>query len=530
MPAATTAPLAAPPTNTYDEVPYESHPYAQSHPSRMAVIATLFGLSPPPVANCRVLELGTAAGGNLIPMAESLPDARFVGIDLSARQVSDGEQTIRKLGLTNVSLRHASITEVDESYGKFDYVICHGVFSWVPTEVREKIFDICAKQVNPGGVSYISYNTYPGWHMRGMIRDMMRYHANRFATPQHRTQQARALLDFLAQSVRQEGPYSVLLKTELETLRHQADHYLYHEHLEPVNDPLYFHTFVERAAAHGLRYLGEARIGTMVTGNFGPDVEKALKLLASDQIQTEQYMDFIRNRMFRETLLVHAKNPPNWTINPDSIARLHVASASKPTGTGEPDVTSDATVQYQTRTGMTLTTNRPLLKSAMLVLSRRWPGTIPFDELRKEARAVAGGADDPGDANALALGLLNSYISSDLVELHAVPLNVSRTAGAKPTALGSARLRTAAGAATVANRRHELVRLTDLDQRLVPLLDGTRERPEIADRLTERALTGDLNVQKDGQKLTDPADVKAALNAVLDRALDNLAAQALLTG
>jgi methyltransferase-like protein/2-polyprenyl-3-methyl-5-hydroxy-6-metoxy-1,4-benzoquinol methylase len=529
MPAATSAPLAAPPTNTYDEVPYESHPYAQSHPSRMAVIATLFGLSPPPVETCRVLELGAAAGGNLIPMAETLPGARFVGIDLSARQVADGEQLIRKLGLDNVSLRHASITEVDESYGKFDYVIAHGVFSWVPTEVREKMFDICAKNLNPHGVAYISYNTYPGWHMRGMIRDMMRYHANRFATPQLRTQQARALLDFLAQSVRQEGPYSVLLKTELETLRHQADHYLYHEHLEPVNDPLYFHTFVERAAAHGLRYLGEARIGTMVTGNFGPEVEKALKLLASDQIQTEQYMDFIRNRMFRETLLVHAKNPPNWTINPDCTARLHVASGSKPTGTGEPDVTSDATIQYQTRTGMTLSTSRPLLKAAMLVLSRRWPGTVPFDELRQEARALAGGTADPAeDARALALGLLNSYISSDLVELHAVPLPVSRAPGERPTALGSARLRAAAGATAVANRRHELVRLNDLNQRLVPLLDGTRDRTEIIDRLTERALTGDLNVQKDNQKLTDPADVKAALAAVLDPALNELAAHALL--
>src|SRR5439155_10600404 len=123
-------------------------------------------------------------------------------------------------------------------------LICHGVFSWVPTAVREKILDICAKNLAPHGVAYVSYNTYPGWHMRGMIRDMMRYHAMRFTTPQNRTQQARALLDFLAQSVRQDSPYSALLKSELEAVRHQADHYLYHEHLEDVNDPVYFHQFV----------------------------------------------------------------------------------------------------------------------------------------------------------------------------------------------------------------------------------------------------------------------------------------------
>jgi methyltransferase-like protein/SAM-dependent methyltransferase len=532
MPPTPTAPLlAAPPTNTYDEVPYESHAYAQTHPSRLAVVATLFGLRPQPVEKCRVLELGCAAGGNIIPMAEALPGATFVGVDLSNRQIADGQRLVEQLGLSNVSLRHASIADVDESFGRFDYVIAHGVFSWIPTALREKLLDICAKNMAPGGVTYVSYNTYPGWHMRGMIRDMMRFHAMRFATPQLRVQQARALLDFLAQSARQEGPYSVLLKSELESIRHQADHYLYHEHLEEVNDPLYFHQFVEMAGRHGLRYLGEARIGTMITGNFGPDVEKALKLLASDQIQTEQYMDFLRNRMFRESLLVHTNNVPNWTIDPLCVTRLHVASGSKVAG--EPaDVKTDANAQFQTRSGMTLSTTRPLLKAAMQVLIARWPGTVPFDELRREARKLLGGTSDPAvetdDTRALALAVLNTYISSDLLELHAIPLTVSRTAGEKPAALPSARLRAGAGVTAVANRRHEVARLTDLDQRLVPLLDGTRTRPELVDRLTERALAGELTVQRDGQRLSDPADVKSALGSVIDHALNSLAAQAIL--
>ena len=246
---------------SYDEVPYESHPYAQTHPSRLAVVARLFGLTPPPIETARVLELGAAAGGNLVPIAEAFPDSWCVGIDLSARQVADGEQWVRKLGLRNVSLRHASITDVDDTYGTFDYVICHGVFSWVPTAVREAILDVCARRLAPNGVAYVSYNTYPGWHMRGMIRDMMRYHALRFSDTTQRVGQARALLDFLAQSCRQDGPYPTLLKSELESVRRQADHYLFHEHLEEVNDPLYFHQFVAMAKAHGLRYLGEARVG-----------------------------------------------------------------------------------------------------------------------------------------------------------------------------------------------------------------------------------------------------------------------------
>jgi len=520
-------------SNSYDEMPYDSHPYAQTHPSRLAVVATLFGMKPPPVETCRVLELGSAAGGNILSIAEAFPKTQWVGVDYSKRQVEDGLKLVKRIGLANVSLRHASIMDVDESYGQFDYIITHGVFSWVPTEVREKILDICAKRLTPNGIAYVSYNTYPGWHMRGMIRDMMQFHSNRFTEGRQRVQQARALLDFLATSVRQEGPYSSLLKTELESIRNQTDNYLFHEHLEQVNDPVYFHQFVTMARRHGLRYLGEARVPTMVTGNFGPEVQKTLKTLAADQIQTEQYMDFLRNRMFRETLLVNEKNPPNWTIEPKNLRPLHLVANGKPTGKTEPNIHSEEPEQYQTRSGMTLSTNRPLLKAAMKVLNARWPSTTPFDELRAESRKLLGG--DPADAalaeedtKTLALGLVNTYISSDLIELHAVAIPINRANTEKPQVVASARARVEGGATSVANRRHELVKLSDLDQRLLPLLDGTRDRAAILEALVQKALAGDLKVAKDGQPLTTDADVRAALASVLDQAIANLSMQSLM--
>jgi methyltransferase-like protein/SAM-dependent methyltransferase len=519
-------------TNSYDEVPYESHPYAQTHPSRLAVVARLFGLDPPPVETARVLELGAAAGGNLLPVAEAFPASWCVGIDLSARQVADGEQFARRLGLKNLSLRHASITDVDDTYGTFDYVVCHGVFSWVPTAVREAILDVCARRLAPNGVAYVSYNTYPGWHMRGMIRDMMRYHALRFADPKQRVGQARALLDFLAQSCRQEGAYSTLLKSELEGVRKQADHYLFHEHLEDVNDPVYFHQFVAMAKTHNLRYLAEARVGTMITGNFGPDIQKTLQTLAADQVQTEQYMDFLRNRMFRETLLVPAAVAPNWTIQPECVRAMHVASGGKVATKAPPDARSDAPAQYQTRSGMTLSTNRPILKAAMQVLTGRWPGTVPFPELLDESRRLLDRGPDTADddGKTLALGLVNTYISSDLLEFHAAPLVISRAVGDRPAVLPSARLRAADGAVMVTNRRHELVKLTDLDQRLVPLLDGTRTRAELVEGMVAKAVGGDLKVARNDQPVTDEAAIREALTAVLDPALSTLAAHALLVG
>ena len=112
--------------NSYDEVPYPSFPYSQSHPDHLATIATLFRLDPP-VRPYRVLELGCAAGGNLIPMAIEKPDCEFVGVDYSTRQIDGGLSVVEELQIENLRLKAASILEIDESYGMFDYILCHGV-------------------------------------------------------------------------------------------------------------------------------------------------------------------------------------------------------------------------------------------------------------------------------------------------------------------------------------------------------------------------------------------------------------------
>jgi methyltransferase-like protein/2-polyprenyl-3-methyl-5-hydroxy-6-metoxy-1,4-benzoquinol methylase len=527
----TTQPLPSP--TSYDEVPYESHPYPQTHPGRLAAVATLFGLRPPAVESARVLELGCALGGNLTPMAEAFPGATFLGVDASVRQIGDAQRFAERLGLPNLTLRHADILDLGPDLGTFDYILCHGVFSWVPTPVQEKMLALCANHLAPSGIAYISYNTYPGWHMRGMIRDMMCYHARKFAAPGDRVRQARALLDFLAESARPDGAlYPALLKHELEALRHQADSYLYHDHMEEVNDPLYFHEFVERAGAHGLRYLGEARVGTMTTSNFPPDVDKALKLLATDQIATEQYMDFLRNRAFRETLLVHGRNVPNWQVRPERVERLHVASGAVPVEGDAVDVQSDAAVRFRSPSGLVLATTRPLLKAAMVVLGQAWPGTLPFAELLTQARAAAG-LNDPAtaeaDARNLGGGLVDSYLGSDMIELHGAPIVATNTASEKPLAIPSARLRAEEGR-PVTNRRHELVRLGDLERCLLTLLDGTRDRPALVEECIAAVNAGRLRLDRDGREVTDPADVKATLTAIIDQPLSALAKQALLIG
>ena len=125
------------PPNTYDQVPYLNRAHTHTHPDRLAALATLLGLEPPCLERCRVLELGCANGRNLLPMALALPAAHFTGVDLSARQIADGQAAVAELGLSNLDLRHASLAGVDAGYGLFDYIICHGVYSWVDEALQD---------------------------------------------------------------------------------------------------------------------------------------------------------------------------------------------------------------------------------------------------------------------------------------------------------------------------------------------------------------------------------------------------------
>src|SRR4051812_46026142 len=181
----------------YDTVPYAGHALAQAHPDRLATIATLFGMTPAPITRARVLEVGCGDGLNLISVALSLPEAECLGIDLAAAAIRKGQERAQALGLNNLELRQLDIMEVGESLGRFDFIVAHGIYSWVPEKVRDKLLAICEQNLAENGVAYVSYNTYPGGHMRDMAREMMRFHVSDFDDPRQRVTQARSLLKFI---------------------------------------------------------------------------------------------------------------------------------------------------------------------------------------------------------------------------------------------------------------------------------------------------------------------------------------------
>ncbi|MEY2521630.1 MAG: hypothetical protein QOJ66_195 [Ilumatobacteraceae bacterium] len=466
--------------SSYDDVPYGASAHPSTHPDRLATIATLFGATPPPVAEARVLELGCARGGNLIPMAVAAPGAHFVGIDLSGRQIDDARALASRLNLSNIELRHASILDVDASYGEFDYIICHGVYAWVPREVQDKVLSIYAELLTPNGVGHVSYNTYPGWHFRGMVREMLVYHSSGFTDPPTRIAAAKAMLGFLARSAGQDSPYGRILNAELELLAKLPDYYLFHEHLEPDNRPLYFHEFAERVADAQMQYLGDADPPTMGHFNFPDEVQQVLRELSSNVVQAEQYMDFLRNRTFRQSLLVKPNVKHSRSLTPASLQGLRVASSVEVDGS--PD---GPAVQFRGRTNETLTTKDPVLITALRTVREVWPGSIVFEDLARTVSGILGaGVDEVG--RSLGLSLLRLYVSSRLIELHSTPPTFASSVSARPVASPLARLQ-ATESTDVTSLRHEPVRLGDAERVLLAQLDGTRSREEVLALVNERA-------------------------------------------
>jgi methyltransferase-like protein/SAM-dependent methyltransferase len=518
---------------SYDAIPYPSIPFPETHPNRLSAIARIFGLEAPDPASCRVLELGCSMGGNLIAISQVHPGARCLGIDASSHQIAEGWKTIDALGLKNVRLRHADILEVGDDIGEFDYIISHGVYSWVPSRVQDKMLEICHRHLAPNGVAYISYNTYPGWHIRGIVRDMMFYRGMQFSDADARLAQAKSLVEFVAHaSGKSETPYQQLLQGEFKQLGKMNDYYLHHEYLEDHNQPLYFHEFAKRLAVNGLQYLGEAEFSTMVSSNFAPDVAKTLhEMGAHDILQMEQYMDFVRCRFFRKTLLCRKSIRLNRAIDAGIVKGLMLGSNATTTS-DELVLDPSERVTFRAPGGGMLTCKLPVTKLALRMLQQRWPMPVAFPELFELSIAEAARQGHPADGAAtediLAADLLTG-MGAGVVEWRTAPVPYAVEVGERPWAPPLARLQ-AAQDYRAANLRGELGTLDEIHRQTLKLLDGTRDFSALIDSLVTALKAGEFVLYPDNDRtpIKEEAKMRELLNAAIRKVLENLAKQAYL--
>ena len=457
----------------YDVMPYLSRPFAFTHPDRLRAVAALFGVEAVPADKCSVLEIGCSSGMNICAMAATLPGSTFVGIDLSETQLAEGRAIAEELKLKNISLKLLDLKDAGEQLGKFDYIICHGLFSWVEPETQRRILKLCRGSLSESGVAYISYNTLPGWYPRLMLRDMLMYHAGQFKEPQMFVRQARAMTGLLSKALQSnDAPLSLYLKNTLQQIRSQPDWYLRHDVLEEINEPLYFHQFAALCIEEGLQYVSDAELPKMVDLGFSEEVRESLRSFAGDQIRFEQYLDFLWNRSFRRSIVCHKERVLD---RHDAPARVQVCRIATPLKRDQ-KVRQDDIVRFVNPEGGFIETNDPLAVHVLDQLSELYPQSKDFDSLFAAAEAALGASIGLTDATRaeeraqLAESLWN-LAARDYLELSMRPWPLTQDVSEVPEAFRLARIQ-ARDSTEVTSLRHEVIELDELARRMLPLLDG----------------------------------------------------------
>jgi 2-polyprenyl-3-methyl-5-hydroxy-6-metoxy-1,4-benzoquinol methylase len=442
--------------NVYDRVPYSNHPYAQTHPDRLATVAILHGLEPPDPLRARVLELGCGAGGNLMAMVAATPGIRAVGVDLAREPIESGRATAAAVGL-EVDLHQEDVRALTDGHlGRFDYIVAHGVYAWVPPDVRDAVLATMAASLAPTGIGYVSYNAHPGGYFRRMLRDAGLWFARGAAAEESaRAARAQELYLFLQQQrATSADTYGALLERVLPPLAEGPIYRLVHDDLSEFWDPVWFWQFAEHAGRHGLEFVGEADLSGLRSELLPEGVDaEAWRLAGGDRVAFETLSDLLTARPFRQSVLCRAGAGVAREPSPERAARLHWAARpnAEPLEVG-------------------------LVADAFAILDRERPHAVSFAALRDELRA---------DPEALGAALLDGFRRERLIP-HAARLRAARDPGERPEASPLARWQAARGL-ELTSLGYTTVRMDEPAARaLIELLDGTRDRAQIAAALRER--------------------------------------------
>ena len=289
--------------------PYASAPFLESY-------ARLLGLSPAPASTARILEIGSSYGGNLISQALFYLKATFTGIEIAPTQVSVGKTYIDQLGITNLALLEGDVNESHHHLGTYDYIIAHGFYSWVDEETKDNFLHLCKEHLAENGILYMSYNTYPGWHKMDSVRALLEFANKEIDTLNHRekVRHGKTVASKLGALMLEYDTVKTQQASFLQSLRQtlqKQDCYVGHDHLEPVNTPVYFHQCMDHMAEHGFTYLCDCDLNLSFPDVYDETLRTKLQDLAPhDPLAREQYIDFMLNTAFRKSLFTHKGATP----------------------------------------------------------------------------------------------------------------------------------------------------------------------------------------------------------------------------
>ena len=507
---------------SYDATPYQSFPLIRQQPARMAAAAAWFGLEAPSAARARVLEIGCAAGGHIIPLAAAWPDSEFLGIDLSAVQIAQGKARIARLELANIELSARSLEEIGAKDGAFDFIICHGVFSWIPAPLRDALLSVIAERLTPEGVAAVSFNVLPGWRLFQIARDSLILHARLQNEPEARAAQARELFDLMFAESNDRYSYGRFWRDEARRMASGGDAYIAHEIFEDENSPLTFTDFCLALDEHGLAYLSECNVSSSFEESIAAAGAASIRRLSrGDDRAREQYIDIFSGRAFREALIVRGARA-SAIKREIPIGRMDAFHFVPSLALKSLPPSEEPRVWRIGEEDAGIAVGEEAVATAFDRLIARLPGSSTLEDMAPAA------ATDPALRRRIAEALARLVVLGHCA-ISSEPVVCASRLAERPRTWPVAAMDAAVGD-SAASLRHAPVRLEALQRLYLPLLDGTRTRDDLIAHAADLAEKGVLRFRGPEGRIEGRDSIVARIGPATDACLWSLLRVGLLMG
>jgi SAM-dependent methyltransferase len=465
-------------SNAYDAMPYPTAAEPRLHVENLRVRAVLNGYHAVPPETARVLEIGCSNGFNLAPMAEQYPNAFFLGLDYAATAIETGNACVRDAGLGNIELRCMDLRETaamdaEREFGQFGYIIAHGVYSWVPEDVRAALWALARKVLAPQGILHVSYNALPGWYAAQATRDFAGFLHEKSGDRVQALEAAWGAFGVLGTYAESEHPFAM----EAARIRNRPLNVLAHDEWNEFCEPFYLTQVVRRAQEEGFRYVAEAGLHLPSDLRKHAEVSRmVLDLSGGDPLLQLQLLDFTAMRRFHDTLFTHAGQAPAKRHIANTLLDCWARSDIRFVGTAE----NGARV-YEHSGGVRITSGHPLLCALADALEAAAPGEILLGEFLADQYPGVGKKDPQVTLQfgQMIIRLMEGAVIS--TRLSETP--VARTVAERPRVARFARLQMGREG-RAANAYHLCRTVPEPWKRaLFVLLDGTRDREQLVAEL-----------------------------------------------
>ena len=504
---------------SYDEVTYPSMVFPHIRPDQIGAISVLHGVTPENIERCRVLELGCGDGTNLLSIAYTMPESHCVGLDLSGPRIDEANEYATAIGIANAEFHKLDLLEYEPGkFGEFDFIIAHGVYSWVPEPVREKVLWILEKSLKPNGVGFISYNLYPGWHIREVTRHAMQFQTELIDEPIEKAKNGVRFVEFLKEASEPNSLYRSLLEKQFTYLEEKVPESIFHDDLSTNNQPFYFRQFIDRIGKSGLQFVSELEPMSFFVDDLPAFAQEALDKVWDDPLRREQYLDFIRGRFFRSTLVCRESMRPSYRPVPRGVGSLYLSSPSRAISSGS-SLTDDSAVAFSAPKDNEFEINHPLVKSLLGLLGPAWPKRFSFSEI-KESLKVGSDAELEVLQNAAI-----KLITANIVEVRCFRPQIEMSVSQRPKVSDFARWQAERGFRSRGNscgvtsmHGADIPVDNELLREQIVLSDGTRDRANLEAAILNRV---------DGKPGERPA-IEPNFSETIESNLEMLARSALL--